>query len=73
MPGRAQVTQPSKSARRHTHADPAAPDKTILKAAAAQNAAVFQIVWTVWAGGRRFYVVFHMVRPHLFWLMMRHG
>lgn len=39
------------------------PGRTSFKAAdAARNAAVFQVVWTVWAGGRRFYVVFHMVR-----------
>ncbi|BDA47110.1 probable serine/threonine-protein kinase OSR1 at N-terminal half [Coccomyxa sp. Obi] len=39
--------------------------RTSFKAAeAARNAAVFQIVWTVWSGGRRFYVVFHMTKSH---------
>lgn len=58
------TTQQSKSMVR---APVPASGKTSFKAAqAARSAAVFQIVWTVWAGGRRFYVVFHMVRPRTY-------
>jgi hypothetical protein len=54
------------SSRKHATSAPATPHaatrKTSWKAKNAErNAAVFQIVWTVYAIGRKFLVVFHMV------------
>lgn len=58
-----QVTaQGAKSAVQATAAAAAKQGRTSFKALdAMRNAAVFQVVWTVYASGRKFYIVFHMV------------